>query len=281
MSLRQVAAAASVPRIACPLVTDEPIIVERSDGVVTVTLNRPEKKNAINPAMWHGLLATCREVQRRRDDRVLVLTGAGGDFSSGADILDPSGMTGDPEDHHLVQMQFVGDVVLSLHQLTKPTLAKVRGVAVGAALSMALACDLTMAADSARLSAIFSRRGLSVDGGMSWLLPRLIGLHKARELAFFGDMVPAPDALAMGLLNRVVPDDELDEAVDAWARRLAAGPPLALSMTKRLLQAGAGSSMAEALQAEATAQTVNFRTEDTAEAIRAFAQRREPHFEGR
>lgn len=259
----------------------ETIAVDRADGVVTVTLDRPAKKNAANSRMWRELTDTFTEVGHRRDDRVLVLTGAGGDFCSGADITDPDGVSGNPEDPHLVRMQFLGDVVLALHQMPKPTVAKIRGIAAGAGLSMALGCDLTVAAASARLSVIFSRRGLSVDGGASWLLPRLVGLHRAKELAFFGDIVPAPEAAAMGLVNRVVADDDLDSVVDEWARRLAAGPPLALSMTKRLLQAGMTSSMAEALQAEATAQSVNFATEDTAEAMRAFAERREPRFRGR
>jgi enoyl-CoA hydratase/carnithine racemase len=124
-------------------------------------------------------------------------------------------------------------------------------------------------------------RGLSVDGGSSWLLPRLVGLHKAKELAFFADMVSADDAAAIGLINRVVADDELDAAVDDWATRLAAGPPLALSMTKRLLNSGSLVSMAQALEDEARSQTVNFHTDDTTEAMRAFRDKRPPRFEGR
>jgi 2-(1,2-epoxy-1,2-dihydrophenyl)acetyl-CoA isomerase len=262
-------------------VSEPTVIVERSDGIVTAILNRPAKKNAANGRMWQELLAICDEVRHRREDRVLVLTGAGDDFCSGADITDPSGVSGDPDDPHLLRMRFLGEVALAVHELPKPTLAKVRGVAAGAGLSLALGCDLTVVARSARLSVIFSRRGLSVDAGASWLLPRLVGLHRAKELAFFGDMLSADQALAMGLVNKVVPDDELDAAVDDWARRLAAGPPLALSMTKRLLEQGAELSMSHALDAEAAAQTVNFATADTAEALRAFAQRREPHFEGR
>jgi enoyl-CoA hydratase/carnithine racemase len=271
-----------VPAIAYGAAVSEPtVIVERSDGVVTATLNRPAKKNAANGRMWQELLAVCDEVRHRREDRVLVLTGAGGDFCSGADITDPAGVSGNPDDPHLVRMRFLGEVALAVHELPKPTLAKVRGVAAGAGLSLALGCDLTVVAQSARLSVIFSRRGLSIDAGASWLLPRLVGLHRAKELAFFGDILSAEQALAMGLVNKVVPDDELDAAVDDWARRLAAGPPLALSMTKRLLEQGAQLSMEHALDAEAAAQTVNFATADTTEALRAFVQRREPRFEGR
>jgi enoyl-CoA hydratase/carnithine racemase len=262
-------------------VTEPTVIVERADGVVTATLNRPEKKNAANGRMWQELISVFAEVRRRRDDRVLVLTGAGGDFCSGADITDPAGVSGDPEDPHLARMRFLGEVAQGLHDLPKPTIAKIRGVAAGAGLSLALGCDLTVAATTARLSVIFSRRGLAVDGGASWLLPRLVGLHRAKELAFFGDILSAEEAAAMGLVNRVVPDAELDGVVADWAQRLAEGPPIALSLTKRLLHHGLASTMAAALEAEATAQTTNFATADTAEALRAFAERRPPRFQGR
>ncbi|HLX87591.1 MAG TPA: enoyl-CoA hydratase-related protein, partial [Acidimicrobiales bacterium] len=153
--------------------------------------------------------------------------------------------------------------------------------AAGAGCSMALQCDLVVASDNSRFSEIFSKRGLSLDGGSSWLLPRLVGMHKAKELAFFAETLSGAEAAGIGLVNRVVPDDELDAFVDDWARRLADGPPLALSMTKRLLHGSAVVSMAQALEDEARSQTVNFGTADTAEAMRAFAEKRDPHFEGR
>ena len=263
------------------MVSTETIIVERDGGVVTVTLNRPERKNAGNGLMWRELTDTITEVGNRRDDRVLVVTGAGGAFCSGADISDPKGVSGNPDDHHLVRMRVFGGVMLALHALSKPTIAKIRGIAAGAGLSLALVCDLTVASDNARLSEIFAKRGLSVDGGSSWLLPRLVGLHRAKELAYFADIVSAREALDMGLVNRVVPDDELDAFVDDWARRLAAGPPLALSLTKKLLHNSMSVDMAEALEDEARCQTINFYSEDTAEAMRAFAEKREPVFRGR
>jgi 2-(1,2-epoxy-1,2-dihydrophenyl)acetyl-CoA isomerase len=259
----------------------ETILVERTGGVVTVTLNRPERKNAGNQQMWRELLAVVGEVAHRGDDRVLVLTGAGGAFCSGADIADPSGVSGTPTDPHLVRMRLFGEAMLALHQLPKPTIAKVRGIAAGAGCSMALQCDLVVASDGARFSEIFSRRGLSLDGGSSWLLPRLVGLQKAKELAYFAEVLSAEEAAGYGLVTRVVADAALDEFVDEWARRLAAGPPLALSMTKRLLDNGLLVSMAQAIEDEARSQTVNFATADTAEAMRAFAEKREPRFEGR
>ncbi|MGH9016961.1 MAG: enoyl-CoA hydratase/isomerase family protein [Acidimicrobiales bacterium] len=259
----------------------ETIIVERDDGIVTVTLNRPERKNAANGTMWQELYATFQDVARNRQDRVLVLTGAGGAFCSGADIGDPKGISGDSDDPPLTRMRFLGSVMLALYDLPKPTIAKIRGIAAGAGLSLALSCDLTVASSEARLSEIFAKRGLSVDGGSSWLLPRLIGLHKAKELAYFADTVSAEDAGALGLLNRVVPEAELDALVGEWAARLAAGPPIALSMSKKLLNNSASVSMAQALEDEARCQTVNFTTEDTREAMRAFAEKRSPNFVGR
>ncbi|MGD0380800.1 MAG: enoyl-CoA hydratase [Acidimicrobiales bacterium] len=261
--------------------SNQTIIVEREGGVVTVTLNRPERKNAGNGLMWQELHDTFAEVRRRRDDRVVVITGAGGAFCSGADIADPKGVSGDPTDPHIVRMQFFGQVMLALHDLPKPTIAKIRGIAAGAGMSLALGCDLTVASDNARFSEIFARRGLSVDGGSSWLLPRLVGLHKAKELAYFADILSAHEAAAYGLLNRVVADDELDAFVEDWARRLAQGPPLALAMTKSLLDASMSVTMAQALENEARCQTINFYSEDTGEAMRAFAEKREPRFTGR
>jgi enoyl-CoA hydratase/carnithine racemase len=258
----------------------ETIEVERSDeGVVTVTLNRPEKKNAIDATMWDELLATFREVTKREEDRVLVLTGAGGAFCSGADISSGGPSIGGGS-HQLARMRHIADVELTLHRLPQPTIAKVGGVAVGAGANLALGCDLTVASDEARFSEIFARRGLSVDAGGSWLLPRLIGLHKAKELAFFADIISAKEAEAIGLVNRVVPAGELDAFVDDWARRLAAGPPIALAQTKRLLNNSFNATMEQALADEGAAQTVNVATRDTAEAIAAFLEKREPQFEG-
>jgi 2-(1,2-epoxy-1,2-dihydrophenyl)acetyl-CoA isomerase len=261
-------------------VTLETIIVERDAGVVTVTFNRPDRKNAGNGMMWQEFYATLQEVSRNRADRVVVVTGAGGAFCSGADIGDPKGISGDPDDPPLTRMQFFGTVMSALFDLPKPTIAKIRGIAAGAGLSLALCCDLTVASSTARMSEIFTKRGLSVDGGSSWLLPRLVGLHRAKELAYFADTLSAEEALAFGLVNRLVADDEIDAFVDDWARRLAAGPPLALSMTKKLLNNSGAVSMAQALEDEARCQTVNFATSDTREAMRAFAEKRDPHFTG-
>lgn len=251
--------------------------VERADGVVTVTFNRPEKRNAVNAQMWDELEAVALELVRSADDRCVVLTGAGGAFCSGADLSDHTG----ERPHQLAAMRRINAVAQAFHELPQPTIAKVTGVAAGIGMSLALGCDLVVASDEARFSEIFVKRGLSLDGGSSWLLPRLVGLHRAKELALFGEVISAKEALEIGIVNRVVPAAEIDALVADWAARLAAGPPIALAMTKRMLNRAFEQSFEQALDDEARCQTVNFGTQDTVESISAFLQKREPEYRGR
>lgn len=256
----------------------ETLQVERAEGIVTITLDRPHKKNAINTVMWDELLATANEIVRSSDDRCVVLTGSGGDFCSGADL---SGDGGGPTNHQLANMRGINAVLQAFHELPQPTIAKIDGVVAGVGLSFALGCDLVVATEEARFSTIFAKRGLSLDGGQSWLLPRIVGMHRAKELALFADVLPAAEVLSMGLINRVVPADAIDDLVATWAARLAAGPPIALAMTKRMLNRSFEQSFEQALDDEARCQTVNFGTQDTVEAITAFIQKRDPKFSGR
>ena len=257
----------------------ETLRVERAGGIVTVTLDKPNKKNAVDPEMWTEMAGIFDDIGRNpRRDRAVVLTGAGGDFCSGADLwLAP----GEEPPHQLTAMRNVSAAVQALHDLPQPTIAKVPGVAAGAGCSLALCCDLIVASDRARFSEIFAKRGLAVDGGSSWLLPRLVGLHRAKELAFFADIISADEAAAYGLVNRVVPHDELDAFVDDWAARLAAGPPIALGLTKKLLNNATHVTLAQALEDEGRAQSITLASRDTAEAIGAFAEKRDPTFHGR
>lgn len=252
--------------------------VERADGIVTVTFDRPTKKNAINGQMWDELLATATEIAASSEDRCVVLTGAGGAFCSGADL---AGDGASRDAHQLANMRRINTVVQAWHELPQPTIAKVKGVAAGVGLSFALGCDLVLATEEARFSTIFATRGLSLDGGQSWLLPRIVGMHRAKELALFAEVLSADDVLALGLINRVLPADEIDGVVRDWATRLAAGPPIALAMTKRMLNRSFEQSFEQALDDEARCQTVNFGTADTTEAIVAFLQKRAPTFTGR
>ena len=255
----------------------ETLIIEAADnGVVTVTMNRPEKKNAANAVMWDELRETWSSLAVDPDVRAVVMTGAGDAFCSGADL------GGQGRDRRqLVSMNLIHQTVEALYSIMVPVIAKVNGVAAGAGMNMALACDLIVASDNARFSEIFARRGLSVDFGGTWILPRLIGLHKAKELAFFADVISAEQAAEFGIVNKVVPDSELDTEVDDWAARLASGPPLALAMTKRMLTLNASNDFKSALEAEGMAQTINFYTSDTKEAVAAFLEKREPEFRGK
>jgi 2-(1,2-epoxy-1,2-dihydrophenyl)acetyl-CoA isomerase len=265
----------------------ETMIVRRDRGLVTATFNRPERKNAINRQSWDDLEQVLNEVADRSDDRALLLTGAGGNFSSGADLSGADQATEARKNGPLTtptpivaEMRHVGDIILRLHRLPKPTIAKVEGVAVGVALGLALGCDLVVASEDARLIEIFPRRGLALDGGNSWLLPRLIGLQKAKELAFFGEEVSGTAAAEMGLVNRAVPADEIDALADDWAHRLAEGPTVALSISKRMLNNSFALSFDQALEDEARAQHISFTTDDMSEAMSAYIDRRKPTFKG-
>ncbi|MGA1723837.1 MAG: enoyl-CoA hydratase/isomerase family protein [Ilumatobacteraceae bacterium] len=255
----------------------ETLIVDEADRVVTITMNRPRRKNAANSVMWEELSDVVRALHSADDVRAVILTGAGGDFCSGADVSGEETRSR----HMLHSMRHIGDLCLALQRLAQPTVAKVRGVAAGAGLNMALACDMVIAAEGARFSEIFARRGLVVDFGGSWLLPRLVGMHRAKELVLLADIIDAAEADRIGLVNRVVPEAELDDTVDAIAARLAAGPPIALAMSKRLLNNSFDVTLEQALDDEGLAQTVTFSTEDVAEAMGAFIDKRDPVFRGR
>jgi len=254
----------------------ETLVLDRDGAVLTVTLSRPERKNALNTQMAVELLDLFGTVAFDEDVRVLVLTGAGDAFCSGADL---GSLT--PDTHGLAHMRELHRVAQTLHDLPQPTIARINGVAAGAGLNLALGCDLTVASTEARFSEIFARRGLSTDFGGAWLLPRLVGLHRAKELALLAEVLPASEAERLGLVNKVVPPAELDTAVAEWAQRLAAGPPIALAQTKRMLNRSVETSWEAMLDQESTAQTVNFSTKDMAEAMRAFFEKRDPTFEGR
>jgi 2-(1,2-epoxy-1,2-dihydrophenyl)acetyl-CoA isomerase len=256
----------------------ETIIVDRDDrGIVTVTLNRPHKKNAINGPMWTELFETFTNIGHDDSVHAMILTGAGGEFCSGADLSSPD----DGEKHQLGRMHYFAQMALALHHMPFPTIAKIDGVAAGAGLNLGLGCDLVVASDRARFSEIFHRRGLAIDLGGSWLLPRLIGLHRAKELAFFADVISAEEADRIGIVNRIVPHEKLDAFVDDWAARLADAPPLAIHLTKRMLTNSFSMSLDEALQYEGMAQSVTIASDDVKEAFTAFFKKQPPTFKGR
>jgi len=254
--------------------------VERDGHVTTVTIDQPKSKNACTGDMWVAIGATFRDISHS-GARAVVLTGAGGDFCAGADLGGGGGSGGGrARGNHLDAMRVLGDVVLAVHDCPVPVVAKVDGVCVGAGLGLALAADMTWCSDRARFSAIFAKRGLSLDFGTSWLLRQRVGAHVAKHMAFTAEMIGGERALELGFVNAVTPAAELDAAVAGIAATIAAGPPVALSMTKRELDNAASGSLAQALEAEALAQNVNVHTEDLGEAMTAFMERRAPNFKG-
>ncbi|WP_181801395.1 enoyl-CoA hydratase/isomerase family protein [Streptomyces shenzhenensis] len=252
------------------------LLTSDAGGVRTLTLNRPHRRNAIDGELWDALRTALVEADCDRSVRALVLTGAGGAFCSGADIPQRISTA-----HPLYRMRQLTDVTLLLHELPVPTVAKVTGVAVGAGWNLALGCDLVVATPEARFSQIFARRGLSLDCGGSWLLPKLVGLQQAKRLALLAETIDADEAKALGLVTWMVDAQKVDAFVDDLTARLVAGPPVALTQTKSLLNEGADRTLRDALANEARAQAVNFAGMDVQEAYAAFAARREPLFTGR
>ncbi|MGH3763430.1 enoyl-CoA hydratase/isomerase family protein [Actinophytocola sp.] len=255
-----------------PAATKDFVLLERSDGILTITLNRSRVKNAMTWDGWTRLRDAVWSVDPL-SDRVVVITGAGTDFCSGADLGGPA--TGG---HQVDDMRIVADACLALYRLPMPTIARVDGVAVGAGMNLALVCDFVLASSRARFAEIFVKRAMSVDFGGSWLLPRLVGLRRAKELVLLGDTIDAAQAMEIGLLHRVVDADELDKAVAELADRLAAGPRLAMAGSKALLGDAFDVSLSRALEEEGRAQAVSMSSPDAVEAIEAFAQKRPANF---
>lgn len=255
-------------------VDEEPLLVERAGAVLTLTMNRPHRKNALDDETFGRLHDVIRATATDESVRAVVLTGAGGDFCAGADLVGPQRTL-----HPRHRMRWLGDIAESLHHLPQPTLARVEGAAVGAGCNLALGCDLVVASTTARFSQVFARRGLSLDFGGSWLLPRIVGLQQAKRLALLGDIVDAQEALRIGLATWVLHPDEIDAFVADLATRLAQGPPIAMAESKALLHEASSHGLRQALESESRAQLINFAT-DAPAAMKAFLDKTEPHFEG-
>ena len=245
-----------------------------------LTIDRPDGKNAIPPEGWSDLGAAFEHFENS-SQRVLIVTGAGGDFCSGAD-LDPSrfDQSQSVEDRH-ERMKVVGAAALALHRLTKPTIAAVDGVAVGAGLNLALGCDVVVVTERARFSEIFVRRGLTLDFGGSWLLPRIVGLQRAKEIALSGRILDAREALRIGLVTEVVEVDDLEGRASEIATGFLSGAPVAQMFAKQTLNASFQVGLSDALGWEAEAQSIALGTEDASEGVLAFLERRDPEWKGR
>jgi 2-(1,2-epoxy-1,2-dihydrophenyl)acetyl-CoA isomerase len=268
--------------------SEDALLLDRHGGVATLTLNRPDARNALTSALFLDLERRLLEIEADDDVRVVVLTGAGRGFSAGADLKPVS----KEERRRTEAPSFPGDeggdilergnrCILRLRRLAKPVLGSIHGDAVGIGCSLALATDLRIASDTARFGVVFSRIGLGPDGGASALLRELVGSANALELLFTGDLVDSDEALRLGLVNRVVAADELADATRELAERLARGPTLAHGAAKAAVYASASLPFESLLDLEARSQRAVSRSDDVKEGIRAFLERRKPEFRGR
>ncbi|MEM7268958.1 MAG: enoyl-CoA hydratase-related protein [Pseudomonadota bacterium] len=261
------------------------LLTTLSDGVLTLTMNRPEAKNALTGQMLDDLCAQMREAERNPEIGAILITGAGGAFCAGGDV---KGFAAEGGANHgmgaedaAARLRSSMEVSRILHDIPKPTIAAIPGAAAGAGLSIALACDLRIAAAGAKITTAFAKVGLSGDFGGSWFLTRLVGTAKARELYYLSDVILAEEAERIGLVNRVVAPEALAEEVEALAKRLAAGPRIALGFMKRNLTLAETEPLARALDQEALNHSRTAVTEDHREAAKAFVEKRAPVFKGR
>jgi 2-(1,2-epoxy-1,2-dihydrophenyl)acetyl-CoA isomerase len=271
--------------------TENHLLTERRDGVLYLTLNRPDKLNALSDSIINGLLDELSRAASDREVGAIVLTGAGRGFCAGGDINrmrdrnEGGGHAGG--NHGLgIESRIAGtrrgeEVSLLLHEIPKVTIAAVNGAAAGAGLGLCLACDIRIASDEARFGTAFARVGYSGDFGGSYFLTQLVGPAKAREFYFSAEIINADEALEFGMVNRVVPAASLAEEVDAYAKRIAAGPRVAYGYMKGNLNAALNTDLRTLLDREAVGQALTSLTEDHKEAVKAFLEKREPKFHGR
>ena len=260
-----------------PEATYETILVEVADEVATITLNRPDTLNALNAAMRRELLAAFKAAGRDETVRAVVLTGAGRGFCSVADLR--GGAT--ERAYRRVLTDEYNPLIVAIRELPKPVIAAVNGVAAGAGVSIALACDLVYASDEARFIQAFIRIGLVADSGSTRTLVRTLGRHRAAQLIFSGEPLGAAEAMAAGLANEVVPADQLSATARTAASKLAAAPTRAIGLAKRAINHAEDALLGESLAMEASLQELAGRTEDHAEGAAAFGEKREPRFVGR
>ncbi|GJG86995.1 enoyl-CoA hydratase [Gemmatimonadetes bacterium T265] len=260
------------------------LVATTAEGVRTITLNRPERLNAANPALADELPAAVDEAAADDSVRAVVLTGAGRGFCAGLDLGEPAGASlltgGGTRAERLDPYAWVGRWVQAVVGCEKPVIAAVNGPAAGAGFGLALACDVRLVAADATMTAGYVRRGLSPDAGVTYFLPRLVGLSRAMDIALSGRDVDAGEAERIGLASAALPREGFADTVAAYAARLAAGPPVALALTKRLLAASYDRTLDAQLRDELAHIKTAFATADVREALTAFKEKRAPTFRG-
>jgi 2-(1,2-epoxy-1,2-dihydrophenyl)acetyl-CoA isomerase len=261
--------------------TSDTVLLDISERIATVTLNRPEKLNALSGETMDALVPVIQRLAEDKEVRCVVVTGAGRGFCSGGDVAGMASGETLTEESPVARLRHLEETSRLLHEMPKPTIAMVNGPAAGAGLSIALACDIRIVGESARFTTAFVRIGFSGDFGGTWMLQRLVGSAKARELYFTGDLIDAREAERIGLVNRVVPDDQLASETRALAERMAKGPPIALARMKENMNLGLVSDYSALLDAEAEGMIMTGMTEDSRESIKAFLEKRPPAFHGR
>jgi enoyl-CoA hydratase/carnithine racemase len=262
-------------------VATEDLLIAREGHVLVLTLNRPDRLNAISRDMLEGLARTLQQANVDPDVRVVVLTGAGRGFCSGLDLKDQASGEGGltPRDYQLFDLHNSPPVVLN--RMDKPVICALNGAAAGYGMDLALGCDIRIASDRAKLGAVFAKRGVLPESGGCWYLPRLLGWAKAAEVAFLGDVLDAQRSLDLGLVNRVVPHDDLMPETMAMAEQIAANAPLSVQSTKRMMRLGMEETFETAVDHIFLQLLPLFQSEDFKEGIAAFTERRTPSFKGR
>jgi 2-(1,2-epoxy-1,2-dihydrophenyl)acetyl-CoA isomerase len=251
------------------------------DQVAWVTMNRPEQRNAVNASMRDELIHVFHEAQTDPEIRCVVLTGSGKGFCSGADLSGPrTPASRGPGATRMIMKSSSQRLIRTLWDLEKPVIAAVNGVAAGLGAHLAFASDFVIASSDARFIEVFVRRGIAVDAGGAFLLPRLIGLQRAKRLVYFGDDLSPQEAETYGLVSQVVAPGDLIETSRQWAVKLAAGPTMAIGLSKRLLNRSLASDIETCLEEESLVQTVVAQSEDLREGMAAFVERRQPKFKG-